>query len=117
LFLIDESASFDRAHNCPAICGLPFEKSNAFRRTQRTSEPHRSAVRAIQRNQLVIADPAPFARMRVTYSRYPGDKSFTCISASPQRITTSKHGKRFEDDSAKIHFVGIKTLTRESIQS
>jgi hypothetical protein len=73
-------------------------------------------VIAIPGKQLVTGFQASFARMRETCSRYIGDKSFTCISVTPQRASASNDRKRIEDDFAKYHFGGIKTAKRQLIQ-
>jgi hypothetical protein len=52
-----------------------------------------------------------------TCSRYIGDKSFTCISATRWRITASNSRERFEDDFHKDHCGGIKTSKRQLIQT
>jgi hypothetical protein len=54
--------------------------------------------------------------MRETSSRYIGDKNFTSISVTQRRITASNSRRRFEDDSGKFHFGGIKTSKRQLIQ-
>jgi hypothetical protein len=65
---------------------------------------------------LVTTFRASFAGFLETCSRYIGDKNFTSISVTRRRITASKLGTRFEDDSGKFHFDGIKTWKRQLIQ-
>jgi hypothetical protein len=73
-------------------------------------------VNAIPRIWLIATFHASFVGLLETCSRYLGDKNFTSISVTRRRFTASNFRRRFEDDSVKFHFGGIKTSNRRLIQ-